>query len=391
VKRLPKHTAFRVNFLLKRPSEKEKRRTFQILRVTINRETKKPQYSKIQDQRLDALNKLFLEGVHDFSDAEKQAESLREDLYKAELKAFPKVVFNSQNLKLLDTYWKEEYAHRHLVDESSSRYELQRAVEALGSISLVSASARDIQAQVNKHFTGRKQARIISSLHQLLGYLGRKDVKLIKAREEVVRVRHLSEEDFLTVATHIEDETFRLLATVAFYSGLRFGELFGLSEDSLRSNGSLYIDSQVLLTKEGKFVFNAEPKWGKIRVAVPVPEGAEYIKKLCAMDKEKLTEEYRKKDAAEIIRQACIKAFPNNRAKWCVFHDLRHSYAWMLAKEGFGIGWIASNLGNSEAVCRKYYLGWISSDETVSAQKLLFEKNRKEKKKAAGRKATHSS
>lgn len=355
-------------YILKRPNTVAKRRSWSLLLVQTNPVTGKRESTATNSPLLDQINDSYQKGVLTLEQGDLQAVDLRTRLNR-ELRGKPGgVVFNQHNLAILGdlinpalgSYWYEVYGRRkRLVDRRSSYYDLRRAIEAVGNLSLLTATEREIQAAVDGHgFEDNKQRRVVSRLMPILKFIGRKDVELEKARPEQKEVRHLTMGEFGAVLAHIEPGPFKTLCKAAFNSGCRLGELFALTPSDISPNNSLvYVNKQ--MTVDGRIRL---PKTRSKRKVALIAGGPvrEWIK-LDASNKLPL----RGSDLADRLKIACIKAFPTQPEKHCRFHDLRHSYAVYLIHKNVSLPKVAQSLGNSFAVCEQFYSGKVLTSESV--------------------------
>lgn len=358
--------AARTNFTLKKPDKK--RRSFSILKRTID--DGKASYEKIENEALDAINKAYKDGKSHES-CLILAKEVMASLYKELEKLNPKVVHNSANRELLNKFLKDEYEHRDLVDFESSKNDFRRAIEAVGSLSLYSATREELQKEIAKNFKSTKQRRIVARLNTLLKYINR-DVKLRKDKKHQPEVAHLSHSDIKKMIKHITVNTeqpvnvkvLKLMAEVAFYTGCRTGEIFAITPISIRSN-ILLVQGQI--DREGN---NRDTKNRVKRKAFIIEEGRIKVKELTKHD----LSSYRNLRFSDIIFDACKKAFPHEESKWITFHDLRHSYAIHLLSKGVSLSLVAQSLGNSITVCQENYAGFVLTDESISAIELILKK-----------------
>lgn len=161
-------------------------------------------------------------------------------------------------------------------------------------------------------------------------------------------------------------DEFRILCNVAWYSGLRKGEIFAIKASDLRP-GYLYVDSQV-----DKELNMRETKTRGRRKAFILEGGEEWITKWLDIPeaKKKLLRSY---NHAKKVRSACSRAF-SETDKQCSFHCLRHSYAVHLLSRGVPIAHVAQSLGNSTEVCERYYTGFVLTDESLQLMRQIMEK-----------------
>lgn len=333
------------------------------------------------------MNASLEAGTIDIAEAAKQLEAIRDGLYKErDREESGRRVFNSENRALLEKYWRAEYAGRDLVDPDTMRGDLRRAVDAVGSIPLLSGDRGELQAALGDVAAGDagKQRRLASRLNQLLAWAGR-DFRLRLSKPTRPDVLFLTLEEFELVLPHFgrararKDGSYRagareretglhLLARVALHSGCRLGEIFGLTSASLRE-GYLRVVTQL-----DPGMRRRETKTRQERRASVIPPGMEYVRAWLDLPAEVRAELRGVKHATE-WRRACVRAFGKKRAdKLVTFHDLRHSYAVHLIGRGVPINLVAQSLGNSVAVCEKYYAGFVLSDASVDAIQGILKK-----------------
>lgn len=316
---------------------------------------------RVSDPRLDAINQKFKLGELTFEAAKKQVEELRYNLYREE-KAIKAVVHNSDNQRLRDRYWEAEYSHRELVDPKTAGYELDRAVSALGSLSIHSASKEEIQKAVDQ-FKGDAQRRIISALKRLLIFAGRTDVKLRKAKPENRRVRTLSEAEFKSVLKHIKLDAIETLMTVAFYTGARIGEIWAMEPQDFNPK-SLELKIFQQIDKDGAY---RDTKNRHDRTTLVFPKGVKALQEWFLV-KSSLDPSIRP-HMAEIVKDACKKEFPTNSQKHLVFHDLRHCYARLVRETGLSTEDVADMIGDSLVVAKKHYTNFGPTDAIMDIRR----------------------
>lgn len=343
----------KTNFVLKKPDTKS-RRSFSILKREYSGNTST--YKKIKNEALDSINIAYKNKSKTLDACTLLAKEVLIQLYKELNRSNPKIVHNSANRDLLEKYWEDEYSHRDLIDVESSKNEFKRAVEAVGSLSLYTATREDLQRQISKSVKGNKQRRIVSRLNALLKFIQR-GIKLRKDKRNQTEPAHLSLVDFQKMIKFIEDSDFKLLCEVAFYSGLRIGEIFAITPKAVKDNIILV---QAQIDRDG---VRRETKNRIYRKAFVIKEGRTLINEWCKVDASKL----RNIRASSLVRTACKKAFPSDKTKWIKFHDLRHSYAVHLLSSGVSLSLVAQSLGNSIVVCQAHYAGFTLADESINS------------------------
>jgi integrase len=348
--------------MVQKPDPQKRRKSFSL----IKRERKtdgKTSYAKVESEAISSINKAYQNGLQDLTTCEIQVREVMKQLYLEEQRKHPSVVHNEENFKALEAFWKSEYESRDLVDPGSAKNDFNRAVEAVGTLSLYSASKEQLEKELARTLKGNQQRRVVDRLNQILSFLDR-GIKLSKNKKVLEKVRYLSLPDFQKLT--FDDPMIELIHEVAFYTGCRIGEVFSIVPDSIRAT-FVYIDSQLsrdLSLKHTKTRIN--------RKAYIIPDGYQSVLKWAEVSDE-VKEKYRNIKWSEVTRKACQKAF-TQESKHLTMHDLRHSYAIHLLSKGVSLSLIAQSLGNSVVVCQSYYAGFSLSDEGIEAINKYFRK-----------------
>ncbi len=291
------------------------------------------------DDRLKVINKSY-KIADDKNEAFEKCLKLALDLQKklyVEHGLEKKTVFNQENYGVLDQFFDWKYSAKKTKDKTAAYNDFRRAVDAVGSIPLQTATKAEIQKAISAA-ENKQQRRIASRLNMIFKYLKR-DIVLDKDKKKRVSVRYLNEKEFASVMKLIKDENLRLVFEMAFHSGCRMGELFALNEADLRA-GLLTVDKQMLRTEEavrrrkqeykakGKTWTNWIPKPTDLttptkneqsRRVVVFEEFAPAFRKWCELDYETKFK-LRHSRLAEILKTACEQKFPQNAQKQCVAH-----------------------------------------------------------------------
>jgi integrase len=161
---------------------------------------------------------------------------------------------------------------------------------------------------------------------------------------ETARIRYLTDAEAVRL-TNATDSGFRAMITAALLTGARYGELVRFHvADYNPEAGTLHVrvsktgkSRHIMLTDEGKRFFTSQctGKTGKALILTR-PDG----------------EAWSKSDQIRPMRAACKAA---NVTPAIGFHILRHTHASRLTMAGVPLGVVASQLGNSEAICAKHY------------------------------------
>lgn len=304
----------------------------------------------IRDERIEAVNRQFREGVA-FDVCLSQIQDIKTELLKEEQRKRPQRVRLRENFDLFERFWKAHYLNRDLVDVKSARNDFLRAVEALGNTPLLTAPQEDLQSVVDKKWKKQKHRRIVERLNQILKW-ARPAVHLRKARPTFETPKHLSLAEFKKLLASLEDPALKALYELAFFSGLREGELMALTPKSRRGQ---VIDVIHQIDRDGG---RRDTKSRRARKAYLLPEGVEAFSVWVRVEDK---EQYR---GSHSLKAACQRLF-KDPLKHCTIHSLRHSYAIYLLSRGASMSHIAQSLGNSVVVCQQHYAGFTLTEDNI--------------------------
>ncbi len=286
------------------------------------------------------------------------------------------------NFDIFQSYWKKKYdklpEDEKLIDESSARNDFKRALKCIGDLNLRSASLEDLLEKINKIPELSNRKRVALRINSLLKHIGRKDDKIAlgkNKKRKTRQVNYISHNDLPLLLLQLPvnkspDRTaanLRLLVQTAFYSGLRIGEIFAMTGNSIQGN---YILVKNQLDRK---LNTRKTKTQQERKAYVIPEGREIVEKwalLSLKDKQSI----RNLKYSIIIKSITKICFPDDKSKHCTFHDLRHSYAIHLLSKGVSLSLVAQSLGNSISVAEEYYAGYCLSDDAINSIESTMQK-----------------
>lgn len=325
----------------------------------------------VESEKLDAINRQYISGKLTFSEAKAACQLVLKELRVAEEKKVPSLSFRKANKTIVDDYWEKEYSIKDLRCPASAYNRLIRAIKVIGDLPLVSASQADLQAAINKtakkfkgtkRATGKNQREVVAALRQLLKFIGRTDVRLVKWHKPINEVRHLTLDEFKLVAAELPTLEMKILAWLGFSTGGRVGELFGLRPENFNpKTKTVYIPHQMMA--DGSIEPTKNRKKRHVRI---LDEGIPWLKKWFKIDPEQKAW-LRNQRHAEILTVACKAIYPKQTTKHLVFHDLRHSYAIYLLHKEIPMELVAKSLGDSILVCQEYYTGFTLTDQGIAA------------------------
>jgi len=333
--------------------------------------------SKWETLRLEALEKInkgFQEKRTPYSVAFNKVKKILIELYRERDRHKPRPVYHSENLRILEEYWESVYPkkrRRKMEAPEAAWGDLRRAVEAAENLPLDSCSEDELQDLIDENYEHLpdKHRRLCTWTNMILRWLDRPFViEKVGAPKKIIK--YLTREEFVRVEqylTYKKSDVFQILCNVAWYTGLRKGEIFAIEEKDLQKDLFLYVDLQV--DKDLKL---KETKTKIRRKAFIIKGGAEWIRKWLLVPQE-VKDQLRSYNHAEKVRNACAKVFPDPE-KECTFHCLRHSYAVKLLSRGVPMAHLAQSLGNSNDVCERYYTGFVLTDESLELMQMLMER-----------------
>lgn len=341
---------------IRSPKAAEGRQSFSILRL--ERKDGKRKQSTVASKELDRVNADYQAGTLPFESALALVRDIRDRIATKERGHRQKPITLQENLRLLDAYWKAEYQYRDLADPETMRYDLMRALRVVGSISLLTADDIQIYERIKKSGLAKNgQRRITLRLNQLLRFAGR-PFRLRMPREDFLNVRYLNTAEVFRLADHLGGIA-RDLVLVAFSTGARLGEIFAITPTAINDKGHVYISSQI--KRDGS---KSLPKTRRTRQVKTLLYGVESLKAWAALP---MNQRQRQRHWNEVVKKACRELWPDDKEKHCHFHDLRHSFAIEMCRLGQPVDRIAKLLGNSTAVCEKYYTGFSVKKESLEA------------------------
>lgn len=161
---------------------------------------------------------------------------------------------------------------------------------------------------------------------------------------EAARIRFLTDAEAVRLV-NAADPRFRPMVQAALLTGARYGELarFRVADFNPQA-GTLHVrvsktgkSRQIMLIDEGRQLFTTQcaGKTGRDLI-LPRPDG----------------DAWGKSDQIRPMKIACTTA---KITPAIGFHILRHTHASRLTMKGAALGVVASQLGNSEAICAKHY------------------------------------
>lgn len=369
----------RCGFSIKRPSKP--RRTFSIHRKIYIHEHK-PQQPIIKDERLDAINNNFKSGVLNEHQALDQIKSLIEKIKNEDninSKAIRASELSSQNIRLCSQFKEMHYEGRmNIVRPQNVINELNFAIKAIGSLSLISSCRKLLQNKVNDAFNEKQSKRYVGRINQLLKFAGR-EFTLTHKRQTPTDLSYVNFDELKRILNYVDNQDLKNLYLTLYCTGVRLGEAFMIDKSKLKSNHTVWIDKQLAVMQDPyqnkKFnLVEKEIKNRKNHHTIILKEGLEAVKAWA--DLSKTTKRSLRKRCQTPLIQAARKTFPelDDKLKQISPHDLRHSFVIHLLGLGVSIDKCARLIGDSIQTTERYYAGHSMSESELDIVQTILKK-----------------
>lgn len=331
---------------------------------------------------LAAINKAFKDKTLSETDARRQISELITKLYTKEKNIealFRNMRLSEDNDKILNKFWKDVYGSKELIDDSSMRYDLVRALRLIEPVSLLTGSPSDLKKALEKNRKNINQhRRAVDRLNQILKYTGR-DIRLSKPQAPFKKPRYLTRDELTLLLNKVQDSTLKDLYLTLFGTGMRLGEAMAIEPADI-GDGFLMVEKQLKPNETGQHLETSErtqpPKRGKVGQCVIISFTMDAVKRWAAV----IDKESYRNQSQKLITSLAKSVFSGSKTKFVSIHDLRHSHAIHLLSLGASLTMIALNLRNRIEVCQRYYTGFSHTDETVTHMLNLVKENDPKKK-----------
>lgn len=307
--------------------------------------------------------------------------------------------------------WLEAYVKKEVKPLTFKTYQEQcsnHLKPSLGAVRLSALNAHSIQTMYNKLEAGTKEKpglspKTIKNIHGVLhkGLAKAEELRYIPfnpsaactlPRMERKEIKPLEESTIADFLGALEKKRFQNLFLVTLFTGMREGEILGLTWGCVDfEQGTVTVSQQLQKEKNGDYYF-ISPKSGKKRVIVPAP----FVMKVLQNEKHKQTANRLKAGSVwnnppnlvftdeigkNLVPRTIIKHFKRIACEIGIpearFHDLRHTYAVTSLQEGDDIKTVQENLGHATAAFTLDVYGHVTEKmKTESAARMeAFIKN----------------
>jgi len=330
---------------IKRPSKSHRR--FRILSPTPTGTT------TLQSPELEAINQEYLAGRLDPD----RAIILVRDLVRR-LTPPPVHSWLPENKRMAEAYIQAVVVprDRRRVSPRDARDRVYWAIRHLGATSLLTASPDELHAALG-HLNARQRQRATYILNGILRWAALGKV-IITERVPRKEPEYLSPLELSKVVGAMAP-LHALCVKAAFGCGGRYGELFALTEMSLREQGThVAILGQM---KRGWVWW--ETKNRKTGTAYVIPEMREALKEWIAVPVEDKQAMRRSGTPGEEFRRACVAALGRDLN----FHKIRHSYANYMLRRGANLDDLVAWMRDSRKTIETYYLSWVQTSDDMKS------------------------
>ena len=236
--------------------------------------------------------------------------------------------------------WISEYTAdwKPLTVSNYSKQIKKHLIPRLGAAKLEDLDTHTIQLFYNSLTKSGLAPKTVKNIHGVLhaaleqaisnGYIHKNPTAGCKL-PKVVRpeIKPLEPEEIARMLKEAKKDAYDNLFIVAMFTGMRQGELLGLSWDNVNFKTGQITIKQQLQCKDGVY-FLETPKSGKCRVLSPAPVVMEALK----------DEQQQQNAKKQIVGAADVR-----------FHDLRHSFAVTSLYSGDDVKTVQANLGHATA------------------------------------------
>jgi len=315
---------------------------------------------------LDSINEQFREGLFDYNHALYLVERIKKDFereFHIKSNSEELIQVNKVNSRIVSKFMNEKYDDTEMKESSlrALNNEFQALLRSLGEKSLVSVTKRELRDCVKRSSQSiGQQNKILTRANALMSFLKR-DIKLSKFKNPKIEPKFLTENELQTLLVGVESNFDRDAFIILFYTGLRVGELFALKESDIKSNGQIYVNSQ--MERKSSDYSVSLPKGYKSRTTVCFEEGRDALNNWFTYSKKRKMRE--RENLSRRLKNYSTRAF-KSVTKHISSHDLRHSFAKLCLEKGLSMGDIAMLLGNREDVAQEHYAGWALHSEAIT-------------------------
>lgn len=300
---------------------------------------------------------------------------------------------NKMTLKQWSDIWLSDYARPSVKPSTYYTYSVhisKHIIPVFASVKLCEISAHDVQKFCNdlsskKHLAPKTVRTVVGTFRKCLNqavdlsYISSNPVTLTKLPKQVQReIRPLTDSEIDYILSGLKNDVFSDLIRTALFTGMREGEICGLSWNDIDFvNGTVTVRQQLVQSKETGDYSISTTKNDKIRVLHPASYVMDILRaRQNTQNKDRQASEkyslwdnkwnlvFTYEDGSNLPLSTVRGRFKRTLKKAGItdvrFHDLRHTFAVISLQEGDDIKTVQSNLGHASASFTLDVYGHIS-------------------------------
>jgi integrase len=321
----------------------------------MERHPNKKGYRSVAHPDLDAINREYLSGALTLERAKLLVSTLKDRLEKE--KVTP-ISWLPENMQIAELYIEDKLVPKRSNRRPKAAYDRVRwGVKQLGSTPLIGSTKAQL-AEALSFLEPSQERKAVSVVNALLRY------KSIPVQLSPPHIDHgdplyLTIEEFDQVWPELPNSLWQLACKAAFATGARYGELFDMYERSLRANGShIYISHQV--DRHLKRVVTKNKKRGEAYI---IPKYRDAVMEWCKVSEADKIGMRRAGAPGKQWQWACLKKLRQP----FTFHNLRHSYANYMLKQGASLEDLVVWLRDRASTVESYYANWRLTTDQMKA------------------------
>lgn len=271
-----------------------------------------------------------------------------------------------------------------------------RIIPSLGKAKLKDLKQKDVQAFINalsKELSPKSVKNTDGVLHKALqkavelDYIKRNPAdNIVLPKLEKQEMHTIPETSFKEFISLFDGDFFQPMVTLALYTGMRQGELLGLSWKNVNLEEKALVVRQQLTLVKGDGWKLTSPKHDKVRVIPLTSQALDVLKEQKERQLQWETESYGlwnneldlvftnelgRHCSRTTLKDHWYKIIKESKFSYIRFHDLRHTYATFLLRAGVDFKTLSELLGHSSvAFTMSTYAHVTKAMERESADKL---------------------
>lgn len=343
---------------------------------------------------------------HTLAEVSAKMEKLRQAAYEGTLGISKQTTFESYAEHWLETHTSSLSMNTQLSYERATKH----AIERIGKKRMCTIKRSEIEKALNdfsdKPTMRNKVLSMIRMIYDMAiddGIVASNPASNIKSLPKKHKERHkFTEKETNAILNAEMDDTNRLMVDILYYTGIRKGEMLGLSRKSI-DKGVIHVREQAILKRDGKLIISPILKTSHAYRDIPIPSFLEeeiraymkanpniYIFGILQTKKNfntrwhnimKAVSLYAYPDThKKMVHRSSVKDFPIHLTP----HEFRHNYCSMLYDKGVDVQVARKLMGHSSintTLAIYTHLSDEKMDSDMDIVRNLFEKKEERKQK----------